>query len=87
MLQWLRRKNSKGKYQKNNNRFNNKVGFATNVDQNSIHIKNVNSSSTNLHFVSIAHKKDILQENAQRMKKGFIEKEAHVLDVGRSGIP
>ena len=63
------------------------MGFATNVDQNSIHIKNVNSNSTNLHFVSIVHKKGILQGNVQRMKKGFIEKEAHALDVGRSGIP
>ena len=63
------------------------MGFATNVDQNSIHIKNVNSNSTNLHFVSIVHKKGILQENVQRMKKGFIEKEVHALDVGRLGIP
>lgn len=86
MLQWWKRKNNKGKYQKNNNRFNNKVGFATNVDRNSIHIKNVNSNSTNLHFVSIALKKDILQESAQRMKKDFTEKEVHALDVGQSGI-
>ena len=55
--------------------------FATSVALANIIIKIAKNKLINLLIVFIVVKKDILLENAQIIKKGFIEKEDHVLDV------
>ena len=60
--------------------------FAINAAQTNITIKIVKSRHMNLPIVFIAARKVTLLENVQTMKKVFIEKEVHVLDVAQSDI-
>ena len=58
-----------------------KVDFAINVVHNSTHISNVKRLSMPLLIAFIVEREDILPGSAQRMKRVFIRKVDHVLDV------
>lgn len=85
--QKYRQEHHQKKYKNNRNKYSLKQADSViNVVQLNTHINNVHSKSTNSPYVSIVGRKAISLVNALKMRKDYIVKEDHVLDVDRFGI-